>query len=154
MPHFRRMERASFFESITNLFTSAWWVKALLGLLVFLFGAWQQAYGALVALIVLDFFTGVWASKRRGRPVTSKVMGLKTGQKVGLYGVVIAIANLADKGVPGPDFLLGVALAMLVVAEALSAVENLSRIYPDHPVLAWLRQALGSRLEQLQDKGR
>lgn len=151
------MERSSLLDqallTLQALITQAWGAKVLLAVLVFLFGTWREAYAALAVLMLLDFITGVLAAKHQNKPVTSKTMGLKTGQKVWLYSVVLISANLADKGIPGPDFLLGLALAMLVVTEALSVVENMSRTFPDQPVLMRLRSALGSRLEDLKDKG-
>jgi phage-related holin len=128
----------------------AWPLKLLLGLLAWLYGPWQEAYGVLVALVVLDTITGVWASRREGRTIRSAVLRSKGLTKVGFYAAALMMASLAGR-VTGLNGLLDLALSFAIVSEALSVAENLIRLYPEHPLGRYLQGLLEARAGQKED---
>jgi phage-related holin len=128
----------------------AWPLKLLLGLLAWLYGPWQEAYGVLVALVVLDTITGVWAAKREGRTIRSAVLRSKGLTKVSFYATALMMASLAGR-VTSLNGLLDLALTFAIVSEALSVTENLIRIYPEHPLGRYLQGLLEARAGQKKD---
>lgn len=129
----------------------AWPLKLLLGLLAWLYGPWQEAYGVLIALVVLDTITGVWASRREGRTIRSAILRAKSLTKVGFYAAALMMASLAGR-ITDLDGLLDLALTFAIVSEALSVAENLIRIYPEHPLGRYLKELLEARAGEKQDR--
>jgi len=128
----------------------AWPLKVLLGLLAWLYGPWQEAYGVLIVLVVLDAITGVWASRREGRTIRSAILRTKSLTKVGFYAMTLMMASLAGR-VTGLNGLLDLALTFVIVSEALSVAENLIRIFPEHPLGRYLRGLIEARSGQKKD---
>jgi phage-related holin len=128
----------------------AWPLKLLLGLLAWLYGPWQEAYGVLIALVVLDTITGIWAAKREGHTIRSAVLRTKSLTKVGFYAAALMMASLAGR-ITGLDSLLDLALTFAIVSEALSVAENLIRIYPEHPLGRYLQELLEARTGRKKD---
>jgi phage-related holin len=133
-----------------RFFLEVWPLKLFLGFLAWLYGPWQEAYGVLIALVVLDTITGVWASKREGHTIRSAILRTKSLTKVGFYAVALMVASLAGR-IAGLDGLLDLALTFAIISEALSVVENLIRIYPEHPLGRYLRRLLEVRAGQKKD---
>ncbi len=128
----------------------AWPLKLLLGLLAWLYGPWQEAYGVLIALVVLDTITGVWASRREGRTIRSAILRAKSLTKVGFYAAALMMASLAGR-ITGLNGLLDLALAFAIISEALSVAENLIRAYPEHPLGRYLKGLLEARTGKKED---
>ncbi len=143
------MERlTTFFLSIADILsrlTDLLIVKLLVGLVIWIYSPWREAYGILGALVALDFLTGVIAARYRGHHITSAIMATKTGAKLVVYGTALAAINLAERGIGMGALFTGVGLGMLIVTEALSILENLQRIYPDLPILQRLESLLRER---------
>jgi phage-related holin len=133
-----------------RFFLEAWPLKLLLGLLAWLYGPWQEAYGALLGLVVLDTVTGVWASKREGRTIRSAILRSKGMTKIAFYAIAIMVASLTGR-ITGLNGLLDLTLTFAIVSEALSVVENLIRIYPEHPLGRYLQGLLETRTTQKKD---
>ena len=129
----------------------AWPLKLLTGLLTWLYGPWQEAYGVLIVLVALDTITGVWAARREGRTIRSAILRAKSLTKVGFYAAALMMASLAGR-VTGLDGLLDLALTFAIVSEALSVAENLIRIYPEHPLGRYLKELLEARAWEKQDR--
>jgi phage-related holin len=128
----------------------AWPLKFFLGLLAWLYGPWQEAYGVLIALVVLDTITGVWAARREGRTIRSAVLRTRSLTKVGFYAAALMMASLAGR-ITGLDGLLDLALTFAIVSEALSVAENLIRVYPEHPLGRYLQGLLEARTGKKED---
>ena len=128
----------------------AWPLKLLLGLLAWLYGPWQEAYGVLVALVALDTITGVWAAKREGRTIRSAILRSKGLTKIAFYATALMMASLAGR-ITGLGGLLDLTLTFAIVSEALSVAENLIRIYPEHPLGRYLRELLEARTGKKKD---
>ncbi|MBW6395553.1 phage holin family protein [Thermus sp. SYSU G05001] len=124
-------------ERFGRFFLDSWPVKLAGAFLLWAFGPWKEAYGVLVALVVLDTLTGIWASLREGRSVRSGIMKVKSLGKLFLYFAALLLAALVDKGLGlgAVDLTLG----LLIATEALSVLENLQRIAPAHPLWERLR---------------
>ena len=133
-----------------RFFLEVWPLKLLIGLLAWLYGPWQEAYGVLIALVVLDTITGVWAAKREGHTIRSAVLRTKSLTKVAFYATALMMASLAGR-VTGLNGLLDLALTFAVVSEALSVAENLIRVYPEHPLGRYLRSLLEARAGRTKD---
>jgi len=143
------MERLTAFilsiaDSLSRL-TDLLLIKLIVGVLIWVYSPWREAYGILGALVALDFLTGVVAARHRGRHITSAIMATKTGAKLVVYGTALAAINLAERGVGLGALFTSVGLGMLIVTEALSILENLQLIYPDLPILQRLEAMLRDR---------
>jgi len=132
-------------------FLEAWPLKLAASILIWLYGPWQEGYGVLIALIGLDTATGVWASRREGRTIRSSILRVKALSKIGFYAAALLVASLTDRALQGTN-LLGTALVFAIVSEALSTVENLARIFPDHPLTGALRGVLEARSGKPKDR--
>lgn len=129
----------------------AWPLKLLAAFLGWAYGPWQDGYGVLLALVALDTLTGVWASRVEGRSIRSAILRVRTLTKLGFYAAALMTASLSDRALGGAG-LLPAALAVAVVSEALSVVENLVRVYPDSPLGGVLRGLLEARAGGKHDR--
>lgn len=68
------------------------------------FGLPIAVFLAFVFLNILEFFTGIEASKKKGKPVESRKMG-RMFLKIGTYVSILLILNAFDKGIQIPDVL-------------------------------------------------
>lgn len=135
-------------ERLANLLETSLFLKLLGGFLLWALGPWREGYGVLLALVVLDTLTGVWAARQEGRSIRSAVMKVRGLSKLFLYFTVLLLGGLVDRALG-----LGVlafALGFLVVTEALSVVENLGRIAPEHPLWGRLRGILEGKQDRAQ----
>jgi phage-related holin len=132
---------ASFLDDLTR-----WWLtKLTLAVLVTLFGAWREAYGALFILMGLDLVTGLW-SAGRAHQLRASVGIRKTAIKFAMYAVVMASARQLEVGATGVPIIeglsLGVPLLYLCATEAVSVLENLYRATGKRFALPALSQIL------------
>ncbi|WP_027894469.1 phage holin family protein [Calidithermus chliarophilus] len=122
----------------------AWWpAKAVGGLLLTLFGPWNEQYTTLLALNALDFALGVAVGVKTGRLrsyAASHGLFYKT-----LQWVAVLVAYRIDKGL-GVSLVHTLMVGGLIVAEAISVLENLQILSGNRiPVL-------GRILGDLKDK--
>lgn len=116
----------------------------------FLFGEWSLPLQILVAVVTIDYITGVGAAFV-GKQLDSRVGIRGIIKKVG-YFVLVALAHLLDKGTGMSAPVLRTATIWYLVAnEGLSITENLGEI--GVPIPTSLREALRRlRSEEEQSK--
>lgn len=116
----------------------------------FLFGEWSLPLQILVAVVTIDYITGVGAAFV-GKRLDSRVGSRGIIKKVG-YFVLVALAHLLDKGTGMSAPVLRTATIWYLVAnEGLSITENLGEI--GVPIPTSLREALRRlRSEEEQSK--
>ena len=111
----------------------------------FLFGGWSLPLQILVAVVTIDYITGLGAAFV-GKRLDSRIGGRGIVKKVG-YFVLVALAHLLDTGTGMSAPVLQTATIWYLVAnEGLSITENLGEV--GVPIPDRLRQALAV----LQDK--
>ncbi|MEC4569354.1 phage holin family protein [Paenibacillus sp. CMAA1739] len=117
----------------------------------YFYGGWSGVLGVLLALVIIDYVTGLFAAGAEGKKGTGP--GLKS--KIGLIGIsrkvfifaMVAASHLID-GVLGDSHLFRDAVAYFYMAnELLSIVENGGRL--GAPIPPVIRQAV----EVLKGKG-
>jgi toxin secretion/phage lysis holin len=115
-------------------------------LLQFLFGGWSAPLQILVAVVTIDYITGLGAAFA-GKRLDSRIGGRGIVKKVG-YFVLVALAHLLDKGTGMSAPVLQTATIWYLVAnEGLSITENLGEIGVPIP------QAIQEALRRLKDEG-
>lgn len=88
----------------------------------------SQALKALLALLIIDFITGLYASKRSGEEIKSSKI-FRTGIKILLYFVMVSAAHLTELAVPALDFMVDeTMLGFLALTELVSILENIGRV--------------------------
>ncbi len=93
----------------------------------------REAHLALLILILLDFISGVSASKLLGEPIRSSKIR-HSAIKVMAYFSVIAGAHLAEKGLFSYiAFIDETVLAFFLVTELISLIENVGRMGYETP---------------------
>lgn len=110
---------------------------AIGGFLTWLFGGWLMFIGVVLALVVLDYITGMLAAKVTGT-LSSKVGYKGIPKKLLIITMVVAAAflDIAIRVYVNPSLAvcLGIACSFYAVNEGLSILENLGRAgvpYPD-----------------------
>jgi phage-related holin len=117
--------------------TDYWLIKTMVAALVYLFGGDPLVHAMYIPfsiLMLLDLLTGIWASRKEGRKITSSGMIQKTLKKFASYAIIIVAARMLEHilalaiGAPALGFVsVKVALLYLTLAEATSIDENLRR---------------------------
>ena len=83
---------------------------------------------AAFCLVMLDLFTGVWASIKQGKPITSAGLG-RTVAKIVVYQSALLTAFLAQTFLIGDTLpALAIVSSFIGVTELKSVLENLSTI--------------------------
>jgi toxin secretion/phage lysis holin len=105
----------------------------------FLFGGWSLPLQILVAVVTIDYVTGLGAAFV-GKRLDSRIGGRGIVKKVG-YFVLVALAHLIDRGTGmGAPVLQTATIWYLVANEGLSVTENLGEI--GVPIPRTLQEAL------------
>ena len=113
--------------------------------LSFLFGDMEGLMVALVALIILDYISGVIAAAVEKR-LSSEVGAKGIAKKIFML-LIVALANIVDINVIGDDHVLKtVTVVFYICNECISLIENAGRIGVPVP------KKLLDVLEQLRDK--
>lgn len=100
------------------------WICAIFG---FIFGAWDGLMIALVALIVLDYISGVIAAAAEKR--LSSAVGAKGIAKKIFMLLIVAVANIVDINVIGEGHILkNVTMIFYICNECISLLENAGRL--------------------------
>ena len=114
--------------------------------LSFLFGDMEGLMVALVALIILDYISGVIAAAVEKR-LSSEVGAKGIAKKIFML-LIVALANIVDINVIGDGHVLKtVTVVFYICNECISLIENAGRIGVPVP------KKLLDVLEQLRDKG-
>lgn len=107
-----------FFRAVTAIFCTA---------LSFVFGAMDGMFIALIALIVLDYISGVIAAIIEKK--LSSAVGAKGIAKKLFMLLIVAVANIVDINVIGDgNVLRTVTTAFYIANECISLIENAGRI--------------------------
>ncbi|WP_342426530.1 phage holin family protein [Paenibacillus sp. FSL L8-0158] len=131
----RKLDKWEVFKFSTALGSSA---------VTYFYGGWSGVLGVLLALVIIDYVTGLFAAGAEGKKGT----GPDLKSKVGLIGIarkgfifaMAAVSHLID-GVLGDSHLFRDAVAYFYMAnELLSIVENGGRL--GAPVPSIIRQAV------------
>ena len=127
-----------------NLITGV--LAGVSGVLSYIFGPWDAMIMALIAVVALDYITGVaYAAVSK---TLSSVIGFKGLLKKVFIFVLVALSTMLDKLVPATNGAVRSAVCMFYIAnEGLSILENCALM--DVPVPKPLRDAL----EALKNKG-
>jgi toxin secretion/phage lysis holin len=113
-------------------------------LLHFLFGGWSAPLQILVAVVTIDYITGLGAAFV-GKRLDSRIGGRGIIKKVG-YFVLVALAHLLDRGTGMAAPVLQTATIWFLIAnEGISITENLGEIGVPIP------QSLQNALRRLRD---
>ena len=113
--------------------------------LSFLFGDMEGLMVALIALIILDYISGVIAAAVEKR-LSSEVGAKGIAKKIFML-LIVALANIVDINVIGDGHVLKtVTVVFYICNECISLIENAGRIGVPVP------QKLLDVLEQLRDK--
>jgi toxin secretion/phage lysis holin len=106
---------------------------------IYLFGAWDVILKALIALVVIDYITGVMAAFVE-KTLNSEIGTKGIIKKVCIF-LMVAIANIVDiaTGLDEP-YLRTAVIWFFIANEGLSALENMGRL--GVPLPEFLRQAL------------
>ena len=120
-------------------------MAAICTLISFLFGDMEGLMVALVALIILDYISGVIAAAVEKR-LSSEVGAKGIAKKIFML-LIVALANIVDINVIGDGHVLKtVTVVFYICNECISLIENAGRIGVPVP------KKLLDVLEQLRDK--
>lgn len=120
-------------------------MAAVCTLISFLFGDIEGMMVALIALIVLDYISGVIAAAVEKR-LSSEVGAKGIAKKIFML-LIVALANIVDTSVIGDEHVLKtVTVVFYICNECISLVENAGRIGVPVP------KKLLDVLEQLRDR--
>ena len=120
-------------------------LAGILTALTFVFGDMDGLMIALIALIVLDYISGVIAAAVRKK--LSSAVGSKGIAKKVIMLLIVAVANIVDVNVVGTGAVLrNVAIIFYICNECISLVENAGKIGVPVP------KKLMDVLAQLKDK--
>ena len=109
----------------------AMWIKsaaaAIGGAAAYLWGPWDALITALIALIVIDYVTGVICAAVNGKLNSS--VGFKGLMKKALIFALVAVAGIADSVIPAANQAIRAAVILFYTAnEAISIMENAAEL--------------------------
>ena len=107
------------------------WIKgaiaALGGAAAYLWGPWDALINALIALVELDYVTGVICAAANKR--LSSEIGFKGLIKKAVIFALVAVAGVADKVIPATNQAIRAAVILFYIAnEAISILENAAEL--------------------------
>ncbi len=107
------------------------WIKgaiaALGGAAAYLWGPWDALINALIALVALDYVTGVICAAANKR--LSSEIGFKGLIKKAVIFALVAAAGVADKVIPATNQAIRAAVILFYIAnEAISILENAAEL--------------------------
>lgn len=118
--------------------------SALAGAFCFFFGPWNAVMSILLAIVIIDYVTGVISAAMRGMLSSKKGFGgiLK---KIFIF-MIVALAAMADRLFPMTNQAIRTTVCMFYIAnESLSVLENAGEIGLKLP------KALKDAIEKLKD---
>lgn len=107
------------------------WIKgaiaALGGAAAYLWGPWDALINALIALVALDYVTGVICAAANKR--LSSEIDFKGLIKKAVIFALVAVAGVADKVIPATNQAIRAAVILFYIAnEAISILENAAEL--------------------------
>ncbi|WP_363549522.1 phage holin family protein [Caldifermentibacillus hisashii] len=97
------------------------------GILGYLWGGWSTLLGILLAFVILDYVTGIFAAAMDGS-LSSKV-GFKAIPKKIVIFIMVSVGNLVDIALGGDNHVFRDGVIFFYLAnELLSIIENTGRI--------------------------
>ena len=107
------------------------WIKgaiaALGGAAAYLWGPWDALINALIALVALDYVTGVICAAANKR-LSSEIVFKGLIKKAVIFALV-AVAGVADKVIPATNQAIRAAVILFYIAnEAISILENAAEL--------------------------
>ena len=107
------------------------WIKgaiaALGGAAAYLWGPWDALINALIALVALDYVTGVICAAANKR--LSSEIGFKGLIKKAVIFALVAVAGVADKVIPATNQAIRAAVILFYIAnEAISILESAAEL--------------------------
>lgn len=118
--------------------------SAVFGVFCFFFGPWDAVMSILLAIVIIDYVTGVISAAVRGELSSKKGFGgiLK---KIFIF-MIVALAAMVDKLLPMTNQAVKTTVCMFYIAnESLSVLENAGEIGLKLP------KALKAAIEKLKD---
>jgi len=112
--------------------------------IISVFGGWDSDLQAIVAMIVLDYTTGIIAATINAE-LSSKI-GFKGILKKVLYLIVIAVAVVLDNLIGAGGWIRSATIYFFVANEGISILENAGKSGLRYP------KFLFEKLQQIQDK--
>ena len=107
------------------------WIKGAIaargGAAAYLWGPWDALINALIALVALDYVTGVICAAANKR--LSSEIGFKGLIKKAVIFALVAVAGVADKVIPATNQAIRAAVILFYIAnEAISILENAAEL--------------------------
>ena len=107
------------------------WIKGAIadlgGGAAYLWGPWDALINALIALVALDYVTGVICAAANKR--LSSEIGFKGLIKKAVIFALVAVAGVADKVIPATNQAIRAAVILFYIAnEAISILENAAEL--------------------------
>lgn len=123
------------------------WLTALAFGFLGYFEPMRGVVHVMVAAIVIDMITGIWAAVRRGEGLKSCKLW-QTGRKLLLSIVVVVLFYAMDQEMSVDVFQLHKVAAWLITGfEMWSILENAAQI-SDHPVFRIIKKMMSDRLKK------
>jgi toxin secretion/phage lysis holin len=102
-------------------------LAALGSLGIWLFGAWDTLFQALIAIIIIDYVSGILAAYSE-QSLNSTIGYLGICKKICIF-LMVALANILDStGGLGEPWIRTMVIMFFIANESLSALENAGRI--------------------------
>ena len=94
----------------------------------FLFGFESQSIMlGLMALVVMDFITGIASAKKNGEPIRSR-SAVKSAYKVAIYGLLVSAGHITEQIVPLTTYIEEAVTTFLALTELISIIENVGKM--------------------------
>ena len=144
-----KLEHINYMWEIMVTICSNFWTKSavstLYAIYTFFFGITLVAASkALLALIIIDFVTAVFAVKKTGQEISSAKI-FRTPLKILIYFMLVSAAHLMETVSPILGFLDETMLGFLALTELISILENTGKMGYAVP------QKLLNKLHELRD---
>lgn len=117
----------------------------------YLYGGWSTLLGILLALVIIDYISGMMASFVEGK--LKSAIGFKRIPKKIMIFALVAVAHLVDRAIGTNDLFRDATIFFYLANELLSIIENAGRI--GLPVPEQIKQAvevLRGKSEKGEDK--
>lgn len=92
----------------------------------YLWGGWTSLLGILLALVIIDFVTGLMASAIEGR-LSSNIGFLGIPRKITIF-LIVAVAHLVDVALGNGNMVRDATIFFYLANELISIIENSGRI--------------------------
>ncbi len=123
---------------------SKWLIATLIGLVSFL-APIKLAAHCILALVSMDFLTGLWKAKKLGDPITSAKMR-RTLSKALIY-IIALIGALCVEKLADVDFVIKWITSIIGFIEGKSLLENLDAVNGS-PIFKTIIKKLGSKNDE------